>query len=117
MSALETAVWEQTYIEWKNVVAYLTSRPTDKHYATLEKLSEGVIMDNPGVLTMCVGELSSELAQGNYMQHIVPKLNPAWYSESKAPPRELEFEVPSELQLYCNMFEAYNTRRVLIRNM
>lgn len=90
LSTLERAVWENTYEIWRTLGSY--SSP----------FSDKIILDNPSQAFHYIRSLKEDIKDKN----LLPKLVPSMF-ETKGK-YTISSDMPDDLQILCNYFEAFN---------
>jgi hypothetical protein len=94
LGALELALWETALQEWQESLQ-----------PVLSSIEDGNIFDNPGLTCQLAQELSQEVSEH---PRLVPVAAPV-VSRGR-----VELHVPSELRLYCNLWEASKLKQNLV---
>lgn len=100
MNCLESAIWDYSLEIWKTAQA-----------AKYPSLENGVILENPSLAGNILRDYIKELNTSN------PRLLPILKTENFDNPTErlgVNIEEISELQLFCNLFEAFRLREFLL---
>lgn len=98
LSALERAVWENTYEIFRTIGSYRSP------------FSESIILDNPNTCLHLIRTIHEDVRD----KHLLPRFNAAMF-ETKAKSQILS-DMPDEQGLMCNLFEAFNLRLLLERH-
>jgi hypothetical protein len=96
LGSLELSLWESALSEWQESLQ-----------PALSRLEDGNLLDNPQVACRLVHELSHEL-NGSDMPRLVPRGVPVVKAG------KVEVEKPTELRLYCNLWEAFKLKQQLV---
>ncbi|CAG9310909.1 unnamed protein product [Blepharisma stoltei] len=95
LSTLEQASWEFAQKDWKY-----------SQCTSLVLFEEGVLIDKAELVMECAKELGAEVKTGNW--RLLPVLN-----QTPTDKKNVELNIPSELQICCNLMEAWRYRKSL----